>query len=312
MENMFCPSSDGKPQLEHRNITVTLKDGEIVEYFWPTHENDEQYGLRKGDFSEEVIYENGSKRTRNYTHLYTAPVSYNKNYIAKYGVINPNNIPDETILDSTNNQVITQRSLAEAEGIEQFRNSILTYKGQVEGYLPQLVQYVEDRIQDKSEPYFEVVPQYNSDEVKLEEEDLEGFVLYGIKTGQLCISMQRMGDTGSVALEENLKKCSARGKIYCEKFLEGGFSSRSFYYGIRKNNFSMGLGISSIDPNAIIGFHSCDAQTSMGIKDLFVRMQTSNISYILDSNSKGNGSAELATLRYEYDISKIMERNCRR
>lgn len=105
-------------------------------------------------------------------------------------------------------------------------------------------------------------------------------------------------------------------KIYIEKYLEGGISSKSCYYNCTNSNnphFKIGLGISEINPDSIIGFELGDAGTSHAIKRLKVSMQRKKeISDILSEQSKRTPHGEVATLRYEYDITKIRERNSRR
>lgn len=148
--------------------------------------------------------------------------------------------------------------------------------------------------------------------------DIEQFVLYGVQSGNLMLTEIRGEVTSPELREKSLIKSNAKNsaynfdcidedRIYIEKNLEGGISTRSFYFKPKglEHNENIGMAFTSIDPNSIIGFYQEDARTSHGLKALRPAMLTRNISDILEANNE-NG-AEIATLRYEYDISKIRE-----
>lgn len=102
-------------------------------------------------------------------------------------------------------------------------------------------------------------------------------------------------------------------RIKIEKYLEGGVTTRSCYYhysGGLGDNAKVGLGFNTIDPRAIIGFYRHDACVTHDIKKLKPTMDRTPIEQIMEHSDVQNG--EIAFLRYEYDISKIRERNCRR
>lgn len=151
---------------------------------------------------------------------------------------------------------------------------------------------------------------------KVENGDVEQFVLYGIETKNLMISGIRDGATS-----ENLQKKklitdnsiyggrkfndSDEGRIIIEKNLEGGITTRSFYYKQDSGN-TIGLAFTNINANSILGFCSEDAGTSHFLKNLRPDMNTSPISDILEKKIS-SPVTEVTTLRYEYDISKIAE-----
>lgn len=109
---------------------------------------------------------------------------------------------------------------------------------------------------------------------------------------------------GAYELENN----DAEIRIMMEKNLEHGIASRSMYYAFDTEalRVEVGYGYTSLDPNSIIGFYIGDARTSHGLKRLRVSMNTLKNSEILSASKKAYPrSSEIATLRYEYDISKI-------
>lgn len=104
-------------------------------------------------------------------------------------------------------------------------------------------------------------------------------------------------------------------RITVEKFLEGGVSTRSFYYhyytGLA-SDADVGLAFTKIDPRAIIGFDTENAGTGYLPKTLYPEMMSrKNISELVMSSPEISTSTdgEVATLRYEYDISQIEKRN---
>lgn len=102
-------------------------------------------------------------------------------------------------------------------------------------------------------------------------------------------------------------------KIKMEKFLEGGISTRSCYYRFAdvsssnetKSEGAIGIGMSSFDPNEILGFCSHDADTSHSLKSLKPSMNAKSISDILDGKDTYIG--EIALQRYKYNINEISE-----
>lgn len=326
--NMLIVPRDGTPSYR-ATITVTMEDGEVKEYFWPTHEGNEKYGLRKKEFEEKVTGFSGFTYEGHFQYEGTQPVedSDNEHYVYM--------IPERPERSGwrlkrcrVDGQVIETRGIYNEVGHEQdceFIDNFGEWIDSVDEYLKTLVQVIDNETaQKKEDPYYQVIQQYNPDDVELEEGDVEGFVLYGVNYRQLCISMQRGGVTSKKLGENKLFKekidyrqlfhGSVQDQIYIEKHLEGGVSSRSYYYNFsnKSSDWKIGIGMSEMDPNAIIGFFGHDAGTSHEIKRLRVYMQQhQEISNII-SEAEAGVHAELATLRNEYDITKIRERNSRR
>lgn len=153
---------------------------------------------------------------------------------------------------------------------------------------------------------------------KVEKGDIEHFVLYGVETKKLMVSAIRGGAT-STALQSkklissnsehggNRFSTSEENRIYIEKNLEGGISTRSFYYKPDSTDF-VGLAYTNIDANSIVGFFPSDAHTDHSLKSLRPYMTTNQVSNILDQKVGIIANApEIVALRYEYDISKIAE-----
>lgn len=182
-------------------------------------------------------------------------------------------------------------------------------------YEQSLVEYAEN-IEKKGTP----IIQYDSEkEMVLEDGDIPVYDLYNVDPRKLCISMLRgvtsidfkfhLIDAGvkldSNGMPENISEF--------EKYYEGGLSTRSCYYRADEQPNSAlgrcGLGMSSFNPNDIIGFcSSYDGGTSHGLKLLEPNMTKSdNISDILDGTNTANGKAEIALQRYKYDIRDIHE-----
>ena len=312
IKNMLIVPNDGSAPYR-RDIQVTLKNGELYEYFWPTHDANERYGLRK-----KVFYnKDDDGHEREYAYTYTTPSNGEDGYFV-YNITDGNHGWKENMYNT--DQVISKRRLYYAEHHEkdsEFIESVGTWRDSVESYLKDLVQVIDrahDEIQEDS--YFQLIPQYNPDEVELEEGDVEGFVLYGVKRKQLCISMQR----GIQHIPDKLKENKLlKGKmdhitdqewVYMEKYMEGGISTRSSYYyfdsAASLPGYGIGLGISEMNPNAIIGFSTVDADASHEIKQL--RAFMGNHSRISDLSTKQSELAdsiaaqgEVVTSRYESD-----------
>ena len=315
------PKNGGEPY--YRDIQITMKNGELYEYFWPFFEGNGKYGLRKQKFYEEERDESGKlEKDWHYAYRVTNTHSVNDGNYWEYKIPS-NDLRWEYIVYNSGKQVNKGRLKAASKEHGKIRRENCDYIEQIEECLKNVVQYLElDKNRDN--PYYNLVPQYDPNEVEFEEGDVEGFVLYGVNSNQLCISMQRGGVTSEKLaanklfdgkLNRNMDFTGdVQAKIYIEKYLEGGLSSRSFYYNCTNSNnpnYGIGLGISDIDPNAIIGFANYDAGTSHAIKRLRVSMDKHNrISDILSEQSEASIHAELATLRYEYDITKIRQRNC--
>lgn len=158
--------------------------------------------------------------------------------------------------------------------------------------------------------------------MKVEDGDVEIYELYdvdkqisihairgGITSDKLVFAHPELdtsiGSSGNYEItnlnEENLR-------IIMEKSLEHGISSRSLYYVFDTSNritgLKIGYGYTNLDPNSIIGFSGGDAGTSHNLKSLKVHMTSGN--NILRNASKAIPNAsEVATLRYEYDLSNI-------
>ena len=305
-----------------------MKDGQIHEYFFPTHEGNEQYGLRK---KEQYIYDNEAGYEIKRTHEYTVPHPQNSGYSFQYcmGGKGKYFIARKTI-DNEEKKPVATETIKRTEENDKRTESLLEWKDSVESYLGNLVLQIEQGTkQSETEAYYEIVPQYNPKQVELEEGDVEGFVLHGVNSGQLCISMQRGGVTSEQLQRNKLfdgrlenGACTKfvgdeKAKIYIEKHLEGGLPTRSYYYSAQNPNnpnWGIGLGLSnvSMNPNTILGFALHDAQTHHAIKKLRAGMEMHHkVSDIVSHKAEATPHAELATLRYEYDISKIRERNRR-
>lgn len=181
-------------------------------------------------------------------------------------------------------------------------------------YEQSLVEYAEN-IEKNGMP----IIQYDSEkEMVLEDGDIPSYVLYNVDPRKLCISMLR-GITSEV-FEEKLKKNGVKLNTNgfpenipeFEKYYEGGLSTRSCYYRADEKPTNTlgrnGFGMSSFNPNDIIGFSYFDAHTAHGVKLLDPIMYAKqNISYILDGTNTVKGSAEIALQRYKYDIRDIHE-----
>ena len=316
IKNMLIVPNDGSTPYR-RDFQVTLKNGELYEYFWPTHDDNKRYGLRK-----KVFYDMKDK----YAYTYTIPATEEDGYFV-HNMTDDNHGWKQNMYN--NEQVVSKRRLYYAEHYDEdceFIESVVKWRDSVESYLKDLVQAIDRANDEKQEDsYFKLVPQYDPNEVEFEEGDVEGFVLYGVNSNQLCISMQRGGVTSEKLAANKLFDGKlnrdmdftgdVKAQIHIEKYLEGGLPSRSFYYNCTNPNnpyWGIGLGISNIDPNAIIGFAHHDAGTSHEIKKLRVKMERNKrISDIITEQSEATIHAELASLRYEYDITKIRQRNCR-
>ena len=96
-------------------------------------------------------------------------------------------------------------------------------------------------------------------------------------------------------------------RVQTEKEYEGGLSTRSCYFKLNPEGGSyVFLGFSTIDPNGIVGFYAGgaggDGGTTHSKKQLHPTMSaTTPFSEILDSER----GAEIAIMRYEWDIDKI-------
>lgn len=206
------------------------------------------------------------------------------------------------------------------------RNEVLAYIcNDIEPELRTRIQEFESSLnKSTSESGYQIIKQYNPENVTIEEGDVEGFVLYGISPRQQCVTMMR---NGSVTSEQLRRNKFFRGrmkwdfgfefvggekeKILIEKELEGGITTRSAYYAHTPDTWEIGLAFTGINPNAILGFSRGDAGTTHIIKNLRTSMLVNEfLSDILDCAP--NQDAEIAFLRYEYDIGKIKERNNRR
>lgn len=207
MENMLMVPSDGT-SLYRKSLSITMKNGELEEYFWPTHENSEKYGLRK-----KVSYENQDGKLQRYVNTYTTPSPSQDDYYFVHKM--PEGIQGwKRIKCNTNNQSVEETKLYWSKGGEdrQFIQTVMEWRDTIEEYLGNLVQDIEKAHEEnEEEPYYQLIPQYDTNEVELEEGDVEGFVLYGVKAGQLCISMQRGGPTSeqlanNKLFRDNLKR----------------------------------------------------------------------------------------------------------
>lgn len=153
---------------------------------------------------------------------------------------------------------------------------------------------------------------------KVEKGNVENFVLYGVETNKLMVSAIRGGATSTALQGKKLIlsnsenggtkfRSSEENRIYIEKNLEGGISTRSFYYKPDSTDF-VGLAFTNIDANSIVGFFPSDAHTDHSLKSLRPYMSTNQVSDILDQEVGIVANApEAVALRYEYDISKIVE-----
>lgn len=175
---------------------------------------------------------------------------------------------------------------------------------------------------EKSKP----VQQFNREkEMKLEDGDIPKYRIYDVDPRKLCVSLQRDGVTSAelrkhrmisnaITLNGNYKANQLHSKIKMEKFLEGGISTRSCYYRFAdvyssneiKSEGAIGIGMSSFDPNEILGFSSHDAMTSHSLKSLKPSMDAKRISDILDGKDT-TGAGEIALQRYKYNINEISE-----
>ena len=175
---------------------------------------------------------------------------------------------------------------------------------------------------EKSKP----VQQFNREkEMKLEDGDIPKYRIYDVDPRKLCVSLQRDGVTSAelrkhrmisnaITLNGNYKANQLHSKIKMEKFLEGGISTRSCYYRFAdvyssneiKREGAIGIGMSSFDPNEILGFSSHDAMTSHSLKSLKPSMYAKRISDILDGKDT-TGAGEIALQRYKYNINEISE-----
>lgn len=175
---------------------------------------------------------------------------------------------------------------------------------------------------EKSKP----VQQFNREkEMKLEDGDIPKYRIYDVDPRKLCVSLQRDGVTSAelrkhrmisnaITLNGNYKANQLHSKIKMEKFLEGGISTRSCYYRFAdvyssneiKREGAIGIGMSSFDPNEILGFSSHDAMTSHSLKSLKPSMDAKRISDILDGKDT-TGAGEIALQRYKYNINEISE-----
>lgn len=157
--------------------------------------------------------------------------------------------------------------------------------------------------------------------MEIEDGDVEIYELYDVDKQ---ISIHTMRGITSANLVEKHPEISFSGssgggyevhdsneedlRIIMEKTLEHGISSRSMYYvfDVSKNTtgLQLGYGYTKLNPNSIIGFSGSDAFTSHNLKLLKVHMNSQKNILRTAQNAIPNVS-EIATLRYEYDISKI-------
>ena len=159
--------------------------------------------------------------------------------------------------------------------------------------------------------------------MRIEDGDVEIYELYDLDKQISIHAVRQFTSYDLVKKHPELGIISSGGKyeledkdaeirIMMEKNLEHGISSRSMYYVFDAEaakhfvEVNVGYGYTSLNPNSIIGFSGADAETSHDLKKLRVSMSTLNSSAILSASKKLHPlSSEIATLRYEYDISKI-------
>lgn len=155
--------------------------------------------------------------------------------------------------------------------------------------------------------------------MKLEDGDISQYVVYDVDPRKICVSMQRKGFTFTESnkdkkipmISDFLTRDSEftgnyEQRINIEKYLEGGITTRSCYYRFAGSN-GIGLGLSSFDPNCIVGFSGSDAFTSHTLKSLTPRMESvSLISNILDGKDVYT-SSEITLQRFESNIGNIHE-----
>ena len=107
-------------------------------------------------------------------------------------------------------------------------------------------------------------------EMIIEEGDIPRYVLYDVDLRKLCISAQRgftfVEPENKIAKNRMLRNVVSTGngkytgtiehRVEIEKYLEGGLSTRSCYFGTLPLNFEIGIGMGNFDANSIIGFNS--------------------------------------------------------
>lgn len=165
-------------------------------------------------------------------------------------------------------------------------------------------------------------------EMIIEEGDIPNYFIYDVDPRKLCISIQR-GVTSLYLKEHRIikrvvdekghyKQGELSSLIKIERFLEGGVPTRSCYYRCEPyskkhiaievgTTSAIGIGMSSFDPNEILGFKMADGSTTHAMKQLRPTMDSNPISDILDGKKTDYKQAEVALHRYKYNIKDIKE-----
>lgn len=189
------------------------------------------------------------------------------------------------------------------------------YKDEIEQYIEQVVSKTEQGT------IISPLEQLCKSSDILQEGDTEVFEVYGVDKSSLFFSSIRGSTSKNLNKKRIVKRVlDSKGEdfegtdediIYIQQNLEGGIPSISHYYNTGTNNWAVSLAYTNIDPNAIIGYCTSDAGTYSEFKKLKIKMECdgATISTILDDLKKLGGSGEIATLRYQYDISQILPRN---
>ena len=219
-------------------------------------------------------------------------------------------------VDALSGQEILSKSDSEISKFE----ALTTFCNKAEQYIDNMEQayleYAENL--EKATP----VQKYNTEkEMTLEEGDIPSYVVYDVEPRRLCISAQRgftFNEPDNKLMKNKLIKNTVepgtgkykgtiQQRLNIEKYLEGGISTRSCYFGCIPYNFEVGIGMADFDTNCIVGFNEGDAMTSHTPKTLRPSMNSAQVSPILDG--LWGTHAEIALHRYEPDIANIKPGN---
>lgn len=191
----------------------------------------------------------------------------------------------------------------------EFISQLERYKSDVEQYLYKMVEKTERG---------SIISTVNPDIYEMQDGDVEVLEIHGAEESSLFFSMIR-GNTSDPLKEKRLarkafdvrseKSLKIDDVIYMQQNLEGGIASISHYYNAGLK-IGIGLAYTNLEPNAIINYCASDGATSHGLKNLRIDMAAGGkISDIIsDLQGEKTPNGEVATLRYQYDISQIVPR----
>ena len=265
--------------------------------------------------NEEIIKRGKISTLENGEYIYEAETRENDGgyYTYRYDSRNPEKAVGYFHDADGNHQFINGdwKSWKEPKEQLEFISQLERYKSDVEQYLYKMV--------DKTERG-SIISAVNPAIYEMQDGDVEVLEIHGAEESSLFYSLIR-GNTSGPLKEKRLarKAMDLKGKdfseiedaIYMQQNLEGGIASISHYYNRGPQN-GVGLAYTKLEPNAIIKFSTRDGATSHGLKELRIDMPGGgSISSIISELQKltYNDNGEVATLRYQYDISQIVPRN---